>query len=321
MSFFGGGTDYPTWFEKYGGAVLSTTINKYCYITIRYLPPFFEYKHKIVYSIVESVKTISEIQHPVVKALLKYFKVDRGVEIHHDADLPARSGLGSSSSFTVGLLNSLYALYGKIVSKAQLAQEAIHIERDILKEPVGSQDQVAVAHGGLNKIVFHNDHNFRIEPIRLQKERINLLENHLMLVFSGFTRFASEVATEQIRNTSAKKKELKRLHEMVDQAISILNGNGDIVEFGQLLHEGWCLKRDLSSKVTNQNIDVLYEKAMKCGAIGGKLLGAGGGGFMLLFVRPECREKLRKGLKDFLEVKFKFETDGSQVIYYNPQEI
>jgi D-glycero-alpha-D-manno-heptose-7-phosphate kinase len=321
VSFFGGGTDYPAWFEENGGAVLSTTIDKYCYITIRHLPPFFKYKHKIVYSKVETVRSISEIQHPVVKALLRQFKVQGGVEVHHDADLPAQTGLGSSSSFTVGLLNSLYALNGKIVSKAQLAREAIHIERDILKEHVGSQDQIAVAHGGLNKIVLHNDHNFRVEPIPLRKSRVSLLEDHLMLVFSGFTRFASKVAAEQIRNTPEKKKELQRIREMVDQAIGILNGNGAIEEFGHLLNESWQLKRGLSSRITNRNIDALYEKALKCGAIGGKLLGAGGGGFMLLFVRPKDRERLKKGLDGFLEVKFKFEADGSQVIYYNPQEI
>jgi D-glycero-alpha-D-manno-heptose-7-phosphate kinase len=319
ISFFGGGTDYPVWFEKNGGAVLSTTINKYCYITLRHLPQFFEYKHKIVYSKVECVKSVSEIEHPVVKALLKHFKVSRGVEIHHDADLPARSGLGSSSSFTVGLLNSLYALSGKIVSKAQLARDAIAIERNVLKEHVGSQDQIAVAHGGFNKIVFQHDHNFRIEPITLQEERIRLLESHLMLVFSGFTRIASEVAADQIRNTPAKENELKKLQNMVCQAIEILNGDGDIVEFGQLLHDCWGLKRKLSKKITNQKIDRIYETAMENGAIGGKLLGAGGGGFMLFFVRPDYRENLRKKLSEFVEVEFKFEKDGSQVIYYNPQ--
>jgi D-glycero-alpha-D-manno-heptose-7-phosphate kinase len=321
MSFFGGGTDYPVWFEKYGGAVLSTTIDKYCYITLRHLPPFFPHKHKIVYSQIENVKSIPQIRHPVVKALLRYFKVKRGIELHYDADLPARAGLGSSSSFTVGLLSSLYALHGKVVSKDQLAREAIHIERDVLKEHVGSQDQIAVAHGGLNKIIFCNNHNFRIEPIPLPKQRADLLESHLMLVFSGFSRFASAVAAEQIRNTPAKEAELKNLGKLVDQAIDILQGDGDIAEFGRLLHESWRIKRSLSRRISNQGIDALYDKALKCGASGGKLLGAGGGGFMLLFVRPEHREKLRRGLKGFLEVKFRFETDGSRIIYYNPSHI
>lgn len=320
ISFFGGGTDYPAWFEKYGGAVLSTTIDKYCYISIRYLPPFFEHKHRIVYSIVENVRSADAIKHPVVKAILKYFKIDKGVEIHHDGDLPARSGLGSSSSFTVGMLNSIYALKGKIISKSQLAKEAIHIEREVLKESVGSQDQIAVAYGGFNKIIFNNDHDFRVEAVTLHKERIKQLQNHLMLVFTGFSRFASEIAVEQIRNTPNKEKELKVMRGLVDNAIEILNSGKDIAEFGRLLNESWQVKKLLSSKVSNPEVDSLYAKALKYGAIGGKLLGAGGGGFMLLFIRPENRAKVAQGLKGFLEVKFKFEKEGSQIIYYNPQE-
>jgi len=318
ISFFGGGTDYPTWFEKYGGAVLSTTIDKYCYITIRYLPPFFEHKHRIVYSIIENVKSPDEIKHPVVKAILKYFKVNKGVEIHHDGDLPARSGLGSSSSFTTGLLNSIYALQGKIVSKEQLAKEAIYIERVILKESVGSQDQIAVAYGGFNKIVFHNDHNFKVEAITLRKEKIEQLQDHLMLIFTGLSRFASKIAAEQIKNTHTKEKELKEMCHMVDKAINILNNEQDISSFGQLLHESWQIKKHLSSKVTNTDINNLYDNALKHGAIGGKLLGAGGGGFMLLFVKPENRKKLSLALKNFLEVKFRFENEGSQIVYYKP---
>lgn len=320
ISFFGGGTDYPVWFEKYGGAVLSTTIDKYCYISIRYLPPFFEHKHRIVYANIENVKTIKEIKHPVVKSLLKYFQIKKGVEIHHDGDLPARSGLGSSSSFTVGMLNSFYALKGKIISKSHLAKEAIHIERDILKENVGSQDQVAVAHGGFNKIIFNNDHNFRVEAVTLKKEKIDQLQNHLMLIFTGFSRFASEIALEQIKNTHIKEKELNVMRNMVDNAIEILNSNTDILEFGKLLHESWQIKKQLSSKISNPGIDRLYENALKHGAIGGKLLGAGGGGFMLLFVKPKDRKKLTKSLKNILEVDFKFELEGSQIIYYNPQK-
>ncbi|MFH1856435.1 MAG: kinase [Candidatus Omnitrophota bacterium] len=319
ISFFGGGTDYPVWFEKNGGAVLSTTIDKYCYISVRHLPPFFEHKHRIVYSMIENVKSSEEVKHPVVKSLLGYFKIDKGLEIHHDGDLPARSGLGSSSSFTVGMLNAFYALKGKIITKAQLAKEAIHIERVLLKENVGSQDQVAVAHGGFNKIVFHNDHNFRVESITLQKEKITQLQNHLMLVFTGFSRFASEIAAEQIKNTPKREKELNSMRQMVDKAVEILNSERDIVEFGKLLHESWQIKKNLSKKVSNSEVDSLYESALKYGVIGGKLLGAGGGGFMLLFVRPENREKVACGLKNFLEVKFSFENDGSQIIYYNPQ--
>ncbi|MDP3791562.1 MAG: kinase [Candidatus Omnitrophota bacterium] len=321
ISFFGGGTDYPAWFEKCGGAVLSTTIDKYCYINIRYLPPFFEHKHRIVYSIVENIKSSADIKHPVVRALLEYFKIDKGVEVHHDGDLPARSGLGSSSSFTVGMLNSLYALKGKIVSKEQLAKEAIHIERVVLKENVGSQDQIAVAHGGFNKIIFHNDHNFRVEAMTLPKEKIGHLQDHLMLIFTGFSRFASEIAAEQIRNTPEKEKELNKMRQMVDRAVDVLNSNQDISEFGKLLHESWQIKKQFSKRISNPQIDSLYEKAQKSGAVGGKLLGAGGGGFMLLFVKPENRQKVSKALEDFLEVKFNFENEGSQIIYYNPQEI
>lgn len=321
ISFFGGGTDYPAWYEENGGAVLSTTIDKYCYISLRYLPPFFEHKHRIVYSKVENVKNIDEIRHPVVKALLEHFKIEKGVEIHHDGDLPARSGLGSSSAFTVGMLNCLYALRGNIVSKTDLAKQAIRIERDMLKESVGSQDQVAVAHGGFNKIVFHHDHDFRIHPITLQKEKINQLQSHLMLIFTGFSRFASEVAEAQIKNTPNKKKELTEMQQMVDHAIGILNSNRDIVEFGSLMHQAWQLKKSLTDKISNSVIDNLYSKALSAGAIGGKLLGAGGGGFILLFVRPENRERLKEELKDFLEVKFRFENDGSQIIYYHPQEV
>jgi D-glycero-alpha-D-manno-heptose-7-phosphate kinase len=319
ISFFGGGTDYPAWYEEHGGAVLSTSIDKYCYINVRYLPPFFEHKHRIVYSIIENTKSIDEIKHPGVRALLKHFNIEKGLEIHHDGDLPARSGLGSSSAFTVGMLNSLYALKGSIISKSELAKQAIDVERNILKESVGSQDQVAVAYGGFNKITFHKEHSFHIEPMTLQKERIAQLEKHLMLIFTGFSRFASEIAAEQIKNTVNRKKELITIKQMVDQAIGILNSSQDIIEFGKLLHESWELKKSLSNKISNPQLDDLYANALKNGAAGGKLLGAGGGGFMLLFVRPENRKKLKQGLKDYLEVEFSFENEGSQIIYYNPQ--
>jgi D-glycero-alpha-D-manno-heptose-7-phosphate kinase len=321
ISFFGGGTDYPAWYQENSGAVLSTTIDKYCYISIRYLPPFFDHKHRIVYSVVENVKHINEIQHPVARELLRLFKIDKGVEIHHDGDLPARSGLGSSSAFTVGMLNVLYALQGSIISKDRLAKEAIRVERDILAENVGSQDQVAVAFGGFNKIIFHNDHNFKLEPMTLQKEKVKLLQNHLMLVFTGFSRIASEIASEQIKNTAERKKELTEMRHMVDHAITILNSDTNILEFGQLLNEAWKLKKNLSSKISNPELDKIYDTALRYGATGGKLLGAGGGGFMLFFVPPEKRQAVRDGLNDFIEVKFAFESDGSQIIYYNPDEV
>lgn len=322
ISFFGGGTDYPVWYKENSGAVLSTAIDKYCYITIRYLPPFFlDHNYRIVYSRVESVKYASEIQHPAVRALLEFCKTDRGVEIHHDGDLPARSGLGSSSSFTVGLLHSLYALKGIMVSKSRLAKEAIYVERELLKENVGSQDQVAVAYGGFNKIVFDRDDNFRVEPITLRKEKLQQLQNHLILIFTGLSRFASKIASEQISRTPDKKNELNLIQDMVDEAIDILNGNRDILEFGKLLHESWKIKKTLSPKISTLELDNIYDKALKAGAIGGKLLGAGAGGFMLLFAPPERHQRVKEELRDFLEVKFSFENEGSQIIYYTSQQI
>lgn len=296
---------------------MSTTIDKYCYITLRYLPPFFPHKHRIVYSKIEMVKDINEITHPSVKAVLDYLKIDKGMEIHHDGDLPARTGLGTSSSFTVGILNSLYALKGLMLSKNDLAKEAIRIERDILNENVGIQDQIAASHGGFNKITFSREGNFTVTPITLAKERIKELDNHLMLFFTGVSRFASEVAKSQIENTPNKQKELSAMGQMVDKAINILNGNGDISEFGKLLAESWQFKKTLSDKISNPAVDNIYERALMAGALGGKLAGAGGGGFLLLFVQPEFQQKVREELKDFLEVPFSFETTGSQIIYYN----
>jgi len=319
ISFFGGGTDYSVWYRENKGAVLSTTIDKYCYITLRYLPPFFPHKHRIVYSKIEVIKNVNEILHPAVRATLNFLKINKGMEIHHDGDLPAWTGLGTSSSFIVGLLNSLYALKGVIVSKPQLAKEAIHIERNILKESGGLQDQVAVAHGGFNKITFEGNDEIKVEPITIEKERIKELDKYLMLFFTGVSRFASEIAKIQIENTPKREKELALMYQMVDRAINILNGKNDILEFGKLLSETWQLKRTLSNKISNPMIDNIYQKALDSGALGGKLCGAGGGGFMLLFVPPEKQPKVREVLKDLLEVKFSFEKEGSQIIYYNPE--
>jgi len=319
ISFFGGGTDYPVWYRENPGAVLSTTIDKYCYITVRYLPPFFSHKHRIVWSKIELVQDINEILHPVVKAVLNYLKIDKGVEIHHQGDLPARSGIGSSSAFTVGLLNALYALKGIIISKERLAKEAIHIERDILKENVGSQDQIAAAFGGFNKITFNGEDEIEIHPVTIPKERIEELENYLMLYFTGLSRTASDIAKKQIEMTPLKQRELQRMYQMVDEGIKILTESSDIKDFGRLLHEAWIFKRSLTDKISTPEIDKIYESALKAGAIGGKLLGAGGGGFMLLFVPPETQPKVREKLKNLLEVKFKFERNGSQIIYYAPE--
>lgn len=319
ISFFGGGTDYPAWYEDNGGAVLATTINKYCYISCRYLPPFFDHKHRIVYSKIENVKDVSEIQHPAVKAALEFKGVKEGIEIHHDGDLPARTGLGSSSSFTVGLLHAIYALKGIMPSKQVLASEAIHVERNILKEHVGSQDQVLAAYGGFNKISFNSDHTFQVSPVILNQARLQQLQDHLMLYFTGLSRHASEIAKKQIENTNKKKAELLAMHQMVDEALNILcDGNRSILDFGRLLHESWRLKKSLTDAISTPYVDEIYNAAHSAGAVGGKLLGAGGGGFMVFLSRPEEQPKIKERLKGLLLVPFKFETSGSQIVVYQP---
>jgi len=318
ISFFGGGTDYPAWYRENYGAVLGTTIDKYCYITCRCLPPFFEHKHRILYSQMELVQDIDEIRHPSARETLRFMGITEGMEIHHDGDLPARTGLGSSSSFTVGLLHALYVLKGIMPSKMQLAQEAIHIEQDIIKENVGSQDQVLAAFGGLSRIDFSGERNIEIKRVTIKPERLESLQNHLMLFFTGFSRTASEIAGEQIKQTPNKKRELTEMHRMVDEAIGILNGDNDLLEFGKLLHESWQLKRSLTNKISTPYTDFLYETAIGAGATGGKLLGAGGGGFILFFVKPELQPKVREALSGVLYVPFRFENSGSQIIFYEP---
>jgi D-glycero-alpha-D-manno-heptose-7-phosphate kinase len=320
ISFFGGGTDYPAWYNENGGAVLATTINKYCYITCRYLPPFFEHKYRIAYSKVETVKDKGEIQHPVVRAAIDFMKVDRGLEIHHDGDLPARTGLGSSSSFTVGMLHALYALKGVMSTKKQLALEAIHLERNILKENVGSQDQVLAAIGGFNRIDFDpgNENAYRETPILIDAQRSSDLQSHMMLFFTGISRFASDIAKKKIDNFPNKTKQLTTMYHMVEEAISILNSSGPVSDFGKLLHETWMLKRELSDGVTSKYIDEIYDAAREEGAIGGKLLGAGGGGFMLIFAPPQKHTAIEKKLGALLRVPFEFEYQGSQIVMFQP---
>ena len=319
ISFFGGGTDYPKWYQTHGGLVLATTIDKYCYISCRYLPPFFEHKHRIVYSRIENVADIRKIEHPAVRAVLQWMECDKGLEIHHDGDLPARSGLGSSSSFTVGLINALSALNGKYVSKEELARRAIYIEQKVIKEHVGSQDQISAAFGGFNRIEFRQDDSFQVSPIILSKNRLEELQNHLMLLFTGFSRIASEIAKSKIDNIKNKETELKRMKEMVDEAIVILQKEKrPLDEFGELLDQNWKYKRSLSDKVSTPEVDQIYEEAVKAGAIGGKILGAGGGGFLLLFARPGLRQKVRERLSGLIHVPFSFETSGSRVVLYQP---
>jgi len=318
ISFFGGGTDYPVWYTLNGGEVLATTIDKYCYITCRYLPPFFDHKHRIVYSLIESVGKISDIKHPSVRECIKYMKIDKGLEIHHDGDLPARSGLGSSSSFTVGLLNALYALKGKMPSKKQLALDAIYLEQKVMKENVGSQDQVLAAYGGFNVVKFGGPNHIEVNPVTLDFNRIKCLQSHIMLFFTGFSRTASVIAQEQVKKTPQKTCELRTMKSMVSEAVKILNSSTDIKRFGKLLDDNWKIKRKLSSKITNSAIDDIYSAAIRAGALGGKLLGAGGGGFMIIFAEPGKQKKIRKKLSKFLHVPFKFENLGSQIIFYNP---
>ncbi len=320
LSFFGGGTDYPAWFRNHGGAVLATTINKYCYLTCRYLPPFFEHRIRLVYSKIESCQTVDEIAHPAVREILRYLQIDRGVEIHHDGDLPARSGMGSSSAFVVGLLHALYALKGHMVSKRQLATEGIHIEQERLKETVGSQDQISAAYGGFNHIAFLPNGDFSITPMTLSVERMQELNSHLMLFYTGIKRTASDVAESYVTDIESRKRQLRIMKDLVEEGVSILNSHSDIAGFGELLHEAWEAKRSLSAKVSNPHVDEIYTEARAAGAIGGKLTGAGGGGFLLLFAPPACHGAIREGLNRLIHVPFKLEGSGSQIIFFDAEE-
>jgi D-glycero-alpha-D-manno-heptose-7-phosphate kinase len=320
ISFFGGGTDYPGWYRQHGGCVLAATIDKYCYLTCRYLPPFFEHRLRVVYSKIENARTADEITHPSVRETLKYLKMERGLEIHHDGDLPGRSGMGSSSAFTVGLLHALYALQGQMVGKERLARESIHIEQEILKETVGSQDQVCAAHGGINHISFHPNGDVSVRPLTIAEERLRELNSHLMLFYTGIKRTASDVASSYVNALDARAEQLKRLKVLVDRSIEILSGTGDLGEFGLLLHEAWEAKRSMSSKISSPAVDEVYEQARASGALGGKLLGAGGGGFLLLFVPPEHQTAVRQKLSKLIHVPFGFEYAGSQIIFFDREE-
>jgi D-glycero-alpha-D-manno-heptose-7-phosphate kinase len=319
ISLFGGGTDYPPWIREHGGAVLGMAIDKYCYISVRHLPPFFAHRHRIVYSKVELVREIAEIQHPAVRGVLTELGVEQGLEIHHDADLPARSGLGSSSSFTVGLLNALNALDGKMVTKQELADKAIHIEQNVLKEAVGCQDQIWAAYGGINHIEFHPDSTYEVSPVVLPTERRMELQQSLMLFFTGFSRYSTDFAKDQVSNLSQRTSQLKTMRQMVTQALDILrNDRTPIREIGSMLHEAWRLKRQLADSVSTQQIDEIYEAGLAGGAIGGKLLGAGGGGFIVFFVERQHRERVREKLSKLIHVTFESDNQGSKIVMYQP---
>lgn len=321
ISFFGGGTDYPVWSREHGGAVLSTTIDKCCYITCRWLPPFFEYHSRISYSKVENVVQNGSIQHPSVRACLQYLKIDDGVEIHHVADLPARVGLGTSSAFTVGLLHGLHALKNEMRDKHALATEAIHVEQELLQEAVGAQDQVSAAYGGFNRINFHPDGSIAVKRMLTSPSRLAELEQYLALYFTGFSRTASEIAQEQLKMTPHKTSELNAMLQLVNEAEAIVaSSSRPLEEFGRLLHESWQIKRSLTGKISNASIDEIYQTGLGAGALGGKLLGAGGGGFMLFFVPPERRKELRSRLRKLLCVPFSFSSKGSDVVVYEPED-
>lgn len=317
MSFFGGGTDYEGFFKEYDGAVISTTFDKYCYTTIRHLPRFFDYSNEIVYGVMERTKSVDEIKHPAVRNIMKYLDMHE-LRVVYEADLPARSGLGTSSSFAVGLLNACYALKGKYADKKKLADDAIYIERVLCNEAGGIQDQIAASFGGFNRIDFRAD-GYTVSPIVFSTDRQKELNKRLMLFFTGFSRFSSDVAQSQIKATRDKTAELLEMKALVDDVQRLLVSGSDLSEFGRLLDYTWKLKRSITSDISNNDIDILYNKAIDAGALGGKLLGAGGGGFLLFYVEPEYQPSVRKVLEDLIYVPFEFENEGTRIMYYRPE--
>ena len=318
MSFFGGGTDMPSFFNEHGGSVISTTFDKYCYVNVRHMPPFHPYISELVHNRFERVNNIEDIEHPLIRECMRLHDIHE-IRLTYEGDLPARTGLGTSSTFAVGMLNAFCALKGKMMSKRQLAQEAIHVERDILQEHGGWQDQVAAAYGGLNRIDFH-DHDFSVRPIIISPERKKELDENLLLLYTGVQRYSSEIQADTFAKPVDKTKQLLDMLALVDEAEKVLmNKNTSLIEFGKLLDTTWKLKRGTGSKVSNGSIDELYDIAIKAGALGGKLLGAGGGGFLLFYCEKDKQENLKKALENLMMVPFNFENDGAQVLYYAPQ--
>ena len=317
MSFFGGGTDMPAFFNEHGGAVISTTFDKYCYVNVRHLPPFMPYLSELVYSKFERVNSIDEIVHPLIRECMRLHDIHE-IRLTYEGDLPARTGLGTSSTFAVGMLNAFCALKGKMMSKHQLAEEAIHVERDILQEHGGWQDQVAAAYGGLNRIDF-SEGQFKVTPIIIHPDRKKELDDNLMLFYTGVQRFSSEIQADTFAKPVDKTKQLFEMLALVDEAQAILTDkNASLNEFGKLLDYTWKLKRGTGNKVSNNSIDDLYDRGIKAGALGGKLLGAGGGGFLLFYVEKDKQESVLKTLDELMHVPFQFESEGSTVIHYNP---
>ena len=320
ISFFGGGSDYPAWFRRHGGAVLAATIDRYCHLTCRYLPPFFEHRFRVVYSVIEDRKEISEILHPVVREALLEMGFQSGLEIHHDGDLPARSGIGSSSSFTVGLLHALRGLKGELLSKRELATAAIEIEQKRLRENVGIQDQILAAYGGLRQVEIPTTGEFSTQPLALGAHQLDEFSSWLMLFYTGIKRVASDVAATYVHQLEEKSACLEQGRRNVSLGAELL-ASGRLADFAMLLHESWLAKKGLSAVVSNAEVDAIYDAARDAGALGGKLLGAGGGGFMLLMVPPESQATVRERLKRLIRVPFSFEKSGSQIIYYEPEKV
>jgi len=321
MSFFGGGTDYPEWYLKHGGCVLSSTFDKYCYITCRTLPPFFDHKYRITYSKVEHRKSLDHIEHSAIKAAIQKSRFLDGLEIHCDADLPARTGLGSSSTFIVGLINALAHLQGQKLSPKALAESTIEIEREVLFETVGSQDQYAAAFGGLNLIKFSQTGKISVEPVFVEPKRFQNFQNHFMLFFTGISRSAPVIAKKKVAQFDSKHAELSLMHSNVIEATQILKSSSDIQAFGELMHTNWLIKKSLCNSISNPEIDAAYSEARRAGAIGGKLLGAGGGGFLLMFVSPEKQSSVKVALSNLIHVPFKFENKGAEIIYNGNKEL
>lgn len=318
MSFFGGGTDMPAFFNEYGGAVISTTFDKYCYVNVRHLPRFFEYSTEISYSKTERVQSVDQIVHPAVRNAMKLLDMHE-LRLTYEADLPARSGLGTSSSFAVGMLNAFYALKGKYADKKKLSDEAIYLERVMCAEAGGWQDQIAAAYGGLNRIDFSND-SYEVRPIIISPQRKQELNDNLLMYFTGFTRFSSEIQKINQATAAQKTEQLKEMLSLVDEAERVLvDSSADLDEFGRLLDHTWKLKRQTGSKVSTNDIDILYEKAMQAGALGGKLLGAGGGGFLIFYVQPNYQNSVRWAMRDLMHIPFAFENGGTRVIHYTPE--
>lgn len=318
MSFFGGGTDMENFFRKYGGAVISTTFDKYCYVNVRHLPRFFDYSTELSYSTIERVKNVEDIEHPAIRNAMQMLDMHE-IRLTYEADLPARSGLGTSSSFAVGMLNAFYALKGKYADKKKLADEAIYLERVLCNEAGGWQDQIAASYGGFNRINFGPD-GYEVLPLIISPERKKILNDNLLMFFTGFTRFSSEMQKTNNVSASDKVNQLKEMLALVDEAQQVLvNKERDIDDFGRLLDHTWRLKKQTGSKISTNNIDVLYDKGVQAGALGGKLLGAGGGGFLLFYVQPEKQRAVCEAMSELLYIPFQFENGGTRVIHYTPE--